>query len=324
MLKQSIVQRTVLRNLHHGPERGEEERVLRRSTRSLWCLGNRILISYYTEMKTVHIQQTFFLGLLVFTTGIFLWMLGEFLMPVLWAAIVTLVFYPFYQWLWHRTGERASLASLVTIGALIVAVLGPLILLGGLIVQDSFTLYERVSQEREASQTSLWQQAKQVLLLLEPYGITERDVTERIQEWTATIAQSLSGSAVAFSQVTFKFFVQIGVMVYLLFFFFRDGPKLLHVLKEHLPLERAYGDRLLTRFAETTRAIIKGTLTVSILQGVIIGFTFWLTGITSPVLWGVAVAVLALIPALGAALVWVPAGLVLLFTGSVWGGIVSF
>ncbi|MFW6210280.1 MAG: AI-2E family transporter, partial [Patescibacteria group bacterium] len=160
--------------------------------------------------------------------------------------------------------------------------------------------------------------------LLEPYGITERDVTERIQEWTATIAQSLSGSAVAFSQVTFKFFVQIGVMVYLLFFFFRDGPKLLHVLKEHLPLERAYGDRLLTRFAETTRAIIKGTLTVSILQGVIIGFTFWLTGITSPVLWGVAVAVLALIPALGAALVWVPAGLILLFTGSVWGGIVIF
>jgi len=273
-----------------------------------------------TSMKLVHIQQVVFLALLVLTTGLFLWMLGPYLIPVLWAIIIALVFYPAYQWVLRATHGRATFAALLTITGLTIGVVGPLAVIGGLVVQDSFARYERVSAGASAGQTSLLEQFERMLVLVEPYGITEAAISERVEEWTASISRFLSDSLLAVSQFTFKFAVQIGIMVYLLFFFFRDGPTILRTFKEHLPLERAYEDRLLVRFGETTRAVIKGTLTVSILQGLIIGVTFWLVGISSPVLWGVAVVILALIPVVGAALVWLPAGLLLLFTGAIGAG----
>lgn len=274
------------------------------------------------NMKFTHIQQVFFFGLLLVTSGVFLWMLGSYLLPVLWGAIIAIIFYPIHTQIERWLGGRATVAALATLTAVILAVLIPLTIVGGLIVQDSIELYQRISQNETFEGTSLLSRTETAIAFLEPYGISQDVVFERIREWTATATQAVSSSLLTASQMTLSLFIYIGVMIYLLFFFFRDGPKLVHTLLFYLPMEQTYKQRLLHRFTDTARAVVKGTVTVAVLQGTIIGITFWQTGMTSPVLWGVVIAMLSLIPALGPALVWLPAGIILIATGSLWSGII--
>jgi predicted PurR-regulated permease PerM len=103
-----------------------------------------------------------------------------------------------------------------------------------------------------------------------------------------------------------------------LFYFLRDGPRLLEGLVRSLPLGDERERHLLGRFAEVSRATIKGTLVVGIVQGAIGGIAFALLGIAAPVLWGVVMALLSILPAVGPALVWVPTAGVLIANGE-WG-----
>jgi predicted PurR-regulated permease PerM len=111
-------------------------------------------------------------------------------------------------------------------------------------------------------------------------------------------------------------------MLYLLFFFFRDGAKLSSIIMHHIPLGAGYETRLMERFSQTAQAVVKGTLAIAVLQGIIGGILFLSVGISNPVLWGVAMAVLSVVPLFGTALIWVPAALAMIFTGSLVSGII--
>ena len=87
------------------------------------------------------------------------------------------------------------------------------------------------------------------------------------------------------------------------------------------PIERDIADRLAKRFLGIVRAVIKGSGVVGLVQGTLGGITMMIAGVPSPLLLGVLMAILALIPAVGTALVWAPVGIWLLVTGSVWQGI---
>jgi predicted PurR-regulated permease PerM len=102
----------------------------------------------------------------------------------------------------------------------------------------------------------------------------------------------------------------------------RDGRKLQDLIIHYLPLGDAYEKRLLERFSETTRAVMKGTIAIAVLQGLIGGVVFWAVGISSPALWGVAMAILAIIPAVVPALIWVPASILLITTGAISEGVI--
>jgi predicted PurR-regulated permease PerM len=105
---------------------------------------------------------------------------------------------------------------------------------------------------------------------------------------------------------------------YLLFFFLRDRDAALLSLRSLLPLSEATMDRLFSRISDTIFATIYGTLAVSSVQGVLGGLMFWWLGLSAPLLWGVIMALLAVVPVLGAFIVWIPAALFLVLEGS-WG-----
>ena len=272
-------------------------------------------------MKFDHIQQSFFFAVLIITSGIFIWMLGSYLYPVLWGTIITIIFYPLYKKLVTITGQRMSLAALLTVLSVILLVLVPLIIIGGMIVQDSIEIYQRISQNENFAEESLLNRTQEFITYLEPYGISQEIVVERIREGVGVASQFLSSSLVAFSQITLTLVVHIVIMLYLMFFMFRDGQKILSTFWFYLPLNRTYEERLSGRFTETARAVVKGTLTIAILQGAIIGLTFWIIGISNPILWSVVVTILAIIPAIGPALIWLPASIILIATGSIWSGV---
>jgi predicted PurR-regulated permease PerM len=111
-------------------------------------------------------------------------------------------------------------------------------------------------------------------------------------------------------------------MLYLLFFLLRDGRALSKRIQDALPLPPKQERALFSKFTTVIRATIKGSVLVAALQGALGGVIFWLLGLHAPVLWGVVMGLLALLPAVGAAVIWVPAAIYLLAIGDVWQGVV--
>ena len=130
-------------------------------------------------------------------------------------------------------------------------------------------------------------------------------------------SQFLAKQALGVGQNTFQFFLGLPLMIYLAFFLLRDGSKLVELLIQALPLGDERERLLFAKFAEVTRATVKGNLLIAIIQGALGGLIFWILGISGALLWGVVMAIVSLLPAVGAALVWVPAAIYLAAIGDV-------
>jgi predicted PurR-regulated permease PerM len=111
------------------------------------------------------------------------------------------------------------------------------------------------------------------------------------------------------------------LMLYLLFFFLRDGQRMIERLVRALPLGDERERLLMNRFAQVSRATIKGTFVVGIVQGAIGGIAFAVLGLGAPVLWGSLMALLSMLPAVGTALVWLPAAIILIVGDRIGGGV---
>lgn len=270
-------------------------------------------------MSFTYIQITFFFSLLLGVTGLFIWMLGNYLFPVFWAIVFAVIFYPLFQYIERHINHLRSFAAILTITVICILFIAPSVWVGGLVVNESLDLYQQATDDGET--LSITHHSASLAQFLAPYGISETTITDRLESWIGSGAAWLSTSFVAASQVTLTFVIHTGIMLYLLFFLLRDGQALQKKLSTYLPLADEYEHRLISRFTETTRAVISGTLAIAAIQGLIGGITFWIAGISSPILWGVAMMLLAIIPAIGPMLVWLPAGIFLLATGSVWEGV---
>jgi len=107
-----------------------------------------------------------------------------------------------------------------------------------------------------------------------------------------------------------------------LFFFLRDGDRLLHWLRDLVPLGSEQTDEFFGKIRDVVRATVLGNLSVALAQGVIGGLLLWLLGVPTPMLWGVLMGTLSLVPPLGAWLVWVPAGAILIWQGYLARGVI--
>src|SRR5690606_28786647 len=141
----------------------------------------------------------------------------------------------------------------------------------------------------------------------------------RIEDTLSTMAINagrwVASNVFTIGQSTVQFFLQLFVMLYLLFFFIRDGARIVQSISRILPFEYSLQNRLERRFVVVARAVIKGTFLISALQGLTGSLVFWWLGIRAPVVWGVVMALMALLPVVGPAIVWVPAAIFLIATG---------
>lgn len=115
--------------------------------------------------------------------------------------------------------------------------------------------------------------------------------------------------------------VWLFTLFFSLFYFLIDGRRLMSEWSRFSPFHEEQDRVIFRRFASISRAMIKGTLVVALVQGILGGIAFTIAGMSSPVIWGVVMSVASLVPMLGAGLVWFPAGVFLIFTGHLWQGI---
>jgi len=144
----------------------------------------------------------------------------------------------------------------------------------------------------------------------------------QIQEWAVSGAQELlQAAANAGSSLflgTMNTLVAFVLMLFLLFFFLRDGDAMFTQARAMIPLAERRKQHLLQHLSDLTRAIVFGTVITALLQGLMVGIGFAICGLPSPVVFGVMAALVSMLPVGGTALVWVPAAIVL-FVQSHWG-----
>jgi predicted PurR-regulated permease PerM len=275
--------------------------------------------------RSPSIENGFFLLLLALVTITFLWIVQDFLQPVFWAALLALLFHGVHRRLLARIGDRPSLSALLVLMLIVLIVIVPVFLLGIAMTNESAALYERVTSGQVDLQAPLrWasQASPAANEMMDRVGLQPDKITEWMSSAAVTVSKYIGSKALAIGQNTLAFFVSFVLMLYLVFFFVRDGRRILDGVVHVLPLGDERERRFMTRFAEVSRAMLKGTLVVGVVQGTIGGITLASLGFQGAVFWGVIMTVLSLLPALGAALVWMPAAIWLFATGEIIRGVI--
>jgi predicted PurR-regulated permease PerM len=265
--------------------------------------------------------------LLVAVSAAFVWILLPFFDAVLWGVIVGVVFSPLYRWTMGKVKGRRNLAALLTLLIASVIVILPMMLMIGSLVQEGARLINRV-QTMQLDFSGHFHRLVSALPdpvaeLVGRFGLDDFDaIRQRVGQVLGRAAEFFATKVVGVGQNTLDLVINFFIMLYLAFFLLRDGRELRRILNDAIPLKEADKQHLATKFATVVRATIKGNVVIAVVQGTLGGLAFWVLGIQSALLWAVVMALLSLLPAVGAGLVWVPAAIYLLVTGAVWQGIV--
>lgn len=271
-------------------------------------------------------EDRFFVALVVIVTLALALIIRPFFGAVLWAIVAGLLFEPVMDRLARRLGGRRSLAATLTLLMILLLIVVPAIVLGMFMTREAIAIYTRI-ETGTIDISHIFGQFQRLLPnwatdMAERYGLTDFDlVRQKLTNGVAGSFQTLAARAFDISQSAFGFLLALGVMLYLTFFFLRDGQKLAHRLEESIPLRAGLRRPLLNKIATVIRATIKGSMVVAILQGLIGGIVFWVLGVGGALLWGIAMGFFSLVPAIGTGLIWAPVAIYLLITGAVWKGI---
>ena len=221
---------------------------------------------------------------------------------------------------------RPNLAAAATVLIILTLVILPLAMVAASLIQEASSLHAKV-QSGEYDFARFIQQIFDALPawatgLLERFNLANLTaVREALTSNLMKGGKALAPQALSIGMNTFDFMIGLAIMLYLLFFLLRDGKALAERIKQAIPLREDQKTALFSRFADVVRATVKGGILVAIVQGALGGLAFWFLGIHAALLWAVVMAFLSLLPAIGAALVWLPVAIYLLTSGALWQGI---
>lgn len=273
------------------------------------------------------IQRASFYVLLVVVTVAFLWLLVPYYTAVLWAVILAILFFPLHKRLERFLGGRSTIAALLTVLLCVCLVILPALALLASLVQEGTSLYQRISSNEIDLNAHLLRLQSVLPTFVDDWlnslklgGFSE--LWAKLSSGVMEAGQSIAGGVLSFGQNTLQFFISMGLMLYLLFFLFRDGASLGRMMRHSIPLSDDYTRQFLDKFAAVVRATVRGNVIIAIIQGTIGGISFWALGIEAALLWGVVMTFLSMLPAVGAAIVWIPAAIWLFLVGAWIKGII--
>ena len=272
------------------------------------------------------LENRTFVFLIIAVSLAFAWILSPFFDAILWGTILAILFAPLNRRLLWSMGQRQTAAAFLTVVIVLLIVILPLSLIGSLLVQEALNTFQNF-QAGKYDFAGYLQHALDALPnwlrdRLDDFGLMNlASIEEKFSSSLLQGGQFLAGKAFNIGQNTFDFVINLCIVLYLLFFLLRDGEKLIRHIRAAIPLSAVLQRELFSSFTTVIRATVKGNLVVALAQGSLGGLAFWVLGVRAPVLWGVVMTILSLLPAVGSALVWVPVAIYFLLTGAWWRGI---
>ncbi len=269
-------------------------------------------------------RQKFIQVLLVVVLLLFIFLIKDYIVSLILAIVFTGLLYPIYLWFLKIFKQRKTLSSVATIVLFLLLIVVPsVLLLWEIIDQASYVskqLFPLIEEQINTPSVKKLKLPKWLPFnnLLEPY--TEQ-LLAKISELVSSISGMIIGGLSNFTQGTFMFFLNAFVMLYAMYYFLISGKSILKKAHGYLPLTHEEFKILTQQVTSISRATIKGAFFIGIIQGILVGFGFWVTGIPGAVFWGAIAALTSIIPSIGTSIVYLPAALYLITTGHITYGI---
>jgi predicted PurR-regulated permease PerM len=278
-------------------------------------------------MKKEYFFITLFFTIVVLSFYLFYRLLEPFLVPLCWAAIFAVVFYPLYQKLERRV-RSDNLRSLLLTALIVIIIIGPISYLGVALVQEAIVTFDYFKAWVDAGKLDQLIDFKNspvyavVQHRLEPYvDLSKFDLKVIIENSLKSISKIALSQATSILANAGRVMFQFSMVVFFMFFFFRDGEKLFDQIKAVIPMSQEKAEATVTHLRNVIQGTMYGGVVVALVQGFLGGLLFVIMGLPSPVFWGAFMAFLAFIPILGPFLIYIPAGMILIFTGAYIKGI---
>lgn len=279
-------------------------------------------------MKKEYLYIAIFFTVVAVSFYLFYRLIEPFITSLVWAAIFVVIFYPFYTWL-ERYIKSPNIRSLLLTLLIAILIIGPVGYLAVSLVQEAVGMLEqfrswaaegKLDKLLDFTHSSFYQTLEKEL---RPYiDLSKFDPKKLIENALKMVSKLALSQAAEIITNAGRVVLEFLLMLFFMFFLFRDGETLYLQIHEVIPMSP--GKKKIT--VNYLRNIIKGTMyggvVVALIQGTLGGLLFFVMGLPAPVFWGALMAFLAFLPIVGTYLVYIPAGLIMLFTGNYLKGIV--
>ncbi len=242
-----------------------------------------------------------------------------YLAPLVLAGVMSIVFFPLYQKMYKYLWKKQNLSALITSLLVFLIILVPLVILALLIANEIRSAYIYMTDEGGSLVVIDFLDHLQVFLshYLPQNWVPEITLTDlerylsNIYIWFANHYQSIASNVLAITGNAFVFVVAF-------YFFLRDGKKVKDILKRLSPLNDEHDENIITKVIRSVNSIVKGTLLVAVVEGILSMISFWIAGAPSPILLGTIAMIASLVPGLSTIMVTIPVSIIIFFTSGVW------
>jgi len=250
--------------------------------------------------------------ILAITTILLSMVLIDYLIPVFWAIIFSILFSPFYNWLNEKI-DRPSLSSSITIFIILLLFILPSILFLGAITNEVFKIVSMLeSGDFEIGSSSIIPSIENAISLT---GLNIEYIYKQLNQFVYSLSQLTYTTLMRVTENIFSFIVSSLIMIYLLFFFLKDGENIINNCVSIFPMDDAHERYLLDQFHQVTKVTIKGTFIVAFSQGFLGFLILSILNIQGAILWGFLMALFSILPGIGTAIVWLPITIFLIYSG---------
>jgi predicted PurR-regulated permease PerM len=261
----------------------------------------------------------FLLVILVLVLLASFFVLRPFLTEIIIAMVLVSIFYPLYGWLLGKLKGRKSIASLIMCLLILILIIVPLVNFVFYLSGRSIEAYGAIREYLEKNPIEEIINHG-VLEKLDFFGLKNVKLQDYLINIAGKINEFIISVATAFLKGTTQFVTSLILIIFSMYFFFKDGDRLLGKLMELTPLANKYDRAIFKKFRDVGYSTILSTFITAIVQGLVGGIGFMIIGL--PAFFpAVIMTVLSLLPYIGSAIVWLPVGVYLLFVGQIWQGI---
>lgn len=261
--------------------------------------------------------RTQLFGFFFFAVFLFLlWQLYQvfapFLAPIVWAAILALACFPLYLIVLEQLQGRATAAALVMTLLVTTAIVLPVVSLSSVVTREALSLYGQANEMvRSGRVTAIVQDVRDSRVGQLAQRLSQKGLEVDWNQIVQRIADTGSQQATSFARNVALFFVDLLLMLFTLFFVFRDGYAMQRSLRDLIPMDAEHKDAIFRRLYETLSAVMRGMLVTALVQGLLTGFGLRVLGVPYAAFLGVLAGLFSLLPLVGPAGVWIPCAIYL-------------
>ncbi len=259
-------------------------------------------------MSNEHFEIKFFLGLLLCALALVVLVFLPALNAIVLGLTFAVLFHPLYTKLRKVMSKREWLAALTTVIVAVIVILVPLTFFGVKIVGEAEGLYTRLTSGAGAP---LLESLHGGLQRVAPW--LDVDPSQYVKQVLEIVIANVGSVLSGFASVVGTFLLAFFILFYLL----KDGAAIGNTITRVSQLSRDRTDEILSKLRGMANSVLKGSLVISVIEGIAVGVGFWIFGLPNPALWGLISIVVALVPVVGIALIVVPAAIFMIFEGNI-------